>query len=154
MRVELQHPEYHTQEERSAVNEIQRILCDIRKDCELDIEKLYSDMKTEIMNNGIGYEICSIPYQGSFGVENIHCGKTLLEYINDGAPEIVKIAKMVYSKEVALFRLMSEGIIMPVSGRFGDVSFAADIDLYHGNLPLYITIDMMSYARYVVVRRP
>lgn len=152
MRVCLQHPDQHDENERNAVNNIEQILCNIRKECTEEIETIYSELKTEISNNEIGYEICSTPYQGSFGIEKINYGKSLQEFIIEGAPNLVKFVKSVYAKEAALFRLMNEGYLMPIAGRTGERFFSVDLNLYRANLPLYVETDMMPFARYVVVK--
>ncbi len=152
MRVYFQKPNIHNQEDRNAVIQIEQILCSIRSNCTDEIEAIYKEIKTEISNNGIGYEIWSVPYQSRFGIESIHYGKSLQDFIKEGAPNLVNIVKPVYAKEVALFRLMNEGCIMPVAGRTGVTYFSADLDLYHRNLLFYVEIDMMPYARYVVVK--
>ena len=154
MRVFFQNPNYHDQNDRYMINQIEQILCDVRKDSKDEIETTYKEIKKNIVDNGLGYEIWSIPYQGAYGIENIHYGGNLQDFINEGAPNLVRIVKTVYVREVALFRLLNEGVIMPVAGRTGETYFSVNLDLYHANFPLYVEVDMMPYARYVVVKMP
>lgn len=75
--------------------------------------------------------------------------KCIEESINYGAKEIVDYINKMHLENLALFRLITEGILMPV-----DVcNSKRNICFNVGNINVYVIIDGLPYSKFILVKR-
>ena len=112
-------------------------------------------------NRGETYSIGSFVYSDiiqrtNFVLPAIHYDGTTQDFVvKNKAKELVDMVKPIYAREIALFRLMTEGYLMPVGTVEAkilsvDIHFSSDSRVE--NIPIHITLDMMPFEKYIVVK--
>ena len=75
----------------------------------------------------------------------------LLNYLNSDANMIIKKVKNIYLNQVAIFQLMIEGYLMPLSLRQND-KIQFDVNHAHGNHIFDVYLDCLPYETFAIVR--
>lgn len=84
--------------------------------------------------------------------KTFHCYQELIEYFRLGAVDIVEYVKNTCIKEIVYFKLVNDGILMPVTIR-QNVKISVDIHHNHGNTIFDIYFDMFPYESFALVTR-
>ncbi len=134
------------------LKQLQNILNNIHMNCSDEINCEYSTIRTNIIKNGVGYEI--FPNIIRINNKEISYKKQKTDFISEGATELVNYVKPLYVNEVVLFRLMNEGIIMPTGLKYENQNIFIDLKFPNENIPIKIEIDQLPFKKFIVVKLP
>lgn len=136
-----------------AVKNIKIIVLEELKKC--NSEEYYQILLSDIKKQEIGYAICSNIQRNQFEVETFYYNGSISDFIsNDRASKLIDIIKPIYLRELALYRLMVEGYLMPVG--LQSESNRISINMHFTsekieNLKVYVYFDMMPFGKYIKV---
>ena len=154
MRIELQNA-VHGYED--VVRSIEIIILEELKKC--NSEEYYQVLLSDIKKQGITYTIYSTVQRNALGIERFYYQGSISDFIiKNRAKELIDLIKPIYIRELALYRLISEGYLMPVGLRSESDRISVDMNFSsearRENLPVYVYLDMMPFGKYVVVKVP
>jgi hypothetical protein len=111
-----------------------------------EIDNKFNDFKKEILNRQRFYTFNdAIDYTKDFD-----CSSELIEYIQKGAPEVIKYISNIIIKQIVLFKLINDGIIMPCQLR-SLYSTEININHNHGNSLFEITYNLLPFETFMKI---
>ena len=116
---------------------------------EKEINTSVAILCNEIRKSGVGGKISNtLEYKHSFD-----CNGEIVDYLTSDAKEIVNYAMKIHTKQIALFRLMNDGVLMPISLQ---VAHKIELNLRysHGNKLFDLVMDTLPYNSFLIIQMP
>lgn len=114
-----------------------------------NINEFVTMMNNEIRDLGIGKKVDNVlEYNHSF-----YCNGELRDFLISGAKAVVDYVMEIHIRQIALFRLMNVGVLMPVSIKTYN-KIQLDLNHSHGNTLFNLFMDILPYDQFLIVQLP
>ena len=145
-RIMYVHEKYATQENYQSIlqTKLEEGISSIQSE---DIERAKKELMDELSQKRLFDKYTSsIEYTSEIDQHD-----ELLNYLNSDANMIIKKVKNIYLNQVAIFQLMIEGYLMPLSLRQND-KIQFDVNHAQGNHIFDVYLDCLPYETFAIVR--
>ncbi len=133
------------------VKGVERLLRKMQMDCQDEVEQMCYRIKKSISIGDVKESVLCKSMLNPIGVN--HNGK-IDELLSKDQSKIVNPIKKIYVQELAYYRLMIEGILMPTEIRTVEPKITIDLHFCKSNVCLDVFMDIMPFQKYVVVKIP